>query len=243
MQFLIDYIGTPIFVFLIGYLLVRFAGQKSVSQMNSFDIMIILIVGTSISEPIVSKNNWISAWYSFLVILTYVGLSRLVLNNKFKTVLTYSPIVLIQDGKIKEKGLKKARMNVELLLGTLRVEGYSNVADIKLAMMEESGDISVIPKSDKRPLQPSDIQLSPSPAFVSIPLIIDGEVINHNLKFLNKSLDWLYQKMQTNNMGKDDLDKIALATYNQQGIVDFHTTIQNIKENNNPYQYRPGNES
>jgi uncharacterized membrane protein YcaP (DUF421 family) len=73
-----------------------------------------------------------------------------------------------------------------------------------MATMEESGQVSVIPKSAKRPLQPSDIQLQPSPTFVSIPLIMDGDIVHHNLKFVNKGLDWLYTQMQTNNLSKED---------------------------------------
>lgn len=243
MDFVIDFLWTPIKVFLLGYILIRIAGKKAISQMNSFDVMLIMIVGTAISEPIVSKNNWIASWYSLVIILCYVALSRLILVNKFKHILTYSPTVLIQNGKIDKKGLKKARINVERLLGILRVQGYTNIKDIHLATMEETGDISIIPNSDKRPLQPNDIQLTPSPAFISIPLIIDGEIINHNLKFLNKNLNWLYEQMSINNLVKSDLDKITLATYNQRGIVNFDTFQQNKQNNKGSYNYKPGNEN
>ncbi|WP_188456792.1 DUF421 domain-containing protein [Virgibacillus oceani] len=242
MDVLIDYLWTPVWVFLLGYLLVRLSGKRSVAEMNSLDLMIIMVVGTTISEPAVSKNNWVASWFSLVVVLCYLVLSRLILVNKLRPLLTNSPTVLIQDGNIDKQGLKKTRMNIELLLGVLRVKGYTDVNDIKIALMESSGQISVIPMSDKRPLQPSDMQMSPSPAFLSIPLIIDGEIIYHNLKFLKKNAEWLYEKMQAYNLDKNDLDLVTLATYNQQGMVKFDTTRKD-GGGNGPYSYKPGNEN
>jgi uncharacterized membrane protein YcaP (DUF421 family) len=242
MEFLNDYLWTPFMVFLFGYLFVKMSGKRSVSQMTSFDLIFIMIIGTSISEPIVTKNNWVATWYSFGVALCYMGLSRLALVNKFKHWVTHSPTVLIRGGDIDEKGLRKAKLNVEELLGILRTQGYTSKSDVEMAVMEETGQVSVIPKSDKRPLQPSDIQLQPSPTFVSIPLIIDGDIVHHNLKFINKDLDWLYTHMQTNNLGKEDLNKITLATYNQQGVVEFDTTNKKDQDKGT-YNYKPGNEN
>ncbi|MGH0944944.1 DUF421 domain-containing protein [Bacillus mycoides] len=242
MKFIIDYLWTPFIVLFFGYLFVKMTGKRAVSQMSSFDFIFIMIIGTSISEPIVTKNNWIASWYSFAVALCYMALTRLTLVNKLKHLLTNSPTVLIRGGDIDEKGLKTARMNIEELLGALRTKGFTSISDIELATMEESGEISVIPKSDKRPLQPSDLQMMPSPAFISIPLIVDGEIVNHNLKFIKKDFDWLHAQMQANNLNKNDLKQITLATYNQQGIVEFDIFHEgDIDEG--PYNYKPGNEN
>lgn len=58
MQWFTDYLWTPFVVFALGYLLVQISGKRSVAQMDSFDLIFIMIIGTTISEPIVSKNNW-----------------------------------------------------------------------------------------------------------------------------------------------------------------------------------------
>jgi uncharacterized membrane protein YcaP (DUF421 family) len=239
---LFDYIWTPILVFLLGYLLARLAGKKSVAQMNSYDLMFIMIVGTSVSEPIVSKNNWIASWYSIAIALLYIAISRLALFNPLKKWITASPTVLIRGGDIDQKGLKKVRMTVQELQGKLRTKGVTKTTDVEMAVMEESGEVSVIPKADYRPLQPSDLQISPSPAFVSIPLVVDGEIIGHNLKFIQKDLDWLYLQLQTNNLSKDDLEKVTLATFNQQGVVEIDTN--NPKDHDKGlYNYKPGNDN
>jgi uncharacterized membrane protein YcaP (DUF421 family) len=242
MSFLIDYFWTPFIVFTFGYIFVKMTGKKSVAQMHTFDLMFIMIIGTSISEPIVSKNNWVAVWYSFSVALCYIVLSRLVLVNKFKPWLTASPTVLIRGGDIDEQGLKKSKLAVEDLLGLLRTKGYTSKSDVEMAIMEESGDISVIPKSDKRPLQPSDLQMSPSPAFVEIPLIVDGEILHHNIRYIDKDLNWLYSQMEAHELDQNELKNITLATYNQQGIVEFDTYHKGDHAKG-PQNYKPGNEN
>ncbi|KKB40516.1 hypothetical protein [Bacillus thermotolerans] len=58
MQWFTDYLWTPFVVFALGYLLVQISGKRSVAQMDSFDLIFIMFIGTTISKPIVSKNNW-----------------------------------------------------------------------------------------------------------------------------------------------------------------------------------------
>jgi uncharacterized membrane protein YcaP (DUF421 family) len=240
--FLNDYLWTPFMVFSLGYLLVKMAGKRSVAQMTAFDLMFIQIIGTAITEPIVSKSNWVAAWYSFAIALFYITLSRIALVNKFKHWITHSPTVLIRNGDIDEQGLIKVRITVDELLGILRTQGYINILDVEMAVMEKSGQVSIIPKSDKRPLQPSDLNIQPSPTFISIPLIMDGDIVYHNLKFVNKSLDWLYSQMVTNSIRKEDLHNITLATYNQIGKVEFD--IKNEKDHDNSINnYKPGNDN
>lgn len=237
-----EHILTPVFVFILGYLLTRIAGKKSVSQMDSYVLIFIMIIGTSISEPIVTHNNWLAAWYSLAVTLLYILLSRLVLVNRFKKILTPSPTVLIRGGDIDEYGLRHVKMTVEELLGELRVKGYTNPTVIDIALMEESGEISVIPKASSRPLQPNDIKITPEPVFISIPIIIDGEIIMHNLKFINKDKKWLFEQLLTFNISEENIKTVILATVNQQGKleVDNNDTHDHQKGFKN---YKPGDEN
>lgn len=154
--------------------------------------------------------------------------------------ISHSPTVLIQGGDIDEKGLGRVRLTVDELQGILRTKGYTSILDVEMAVMEESGQVSIIPKSDKRPLQPNDLNLQPSPTFISIPLIMDGDIVKHNLKFVHKNLDWLYSQMSIHQLRKEDLHKITLATYNQNGEVEFDIKKERDESIST---YKPGNEN
>jgi uncharacterized membrane protein YcaP (DUF421 family) len=237
-----QYIITPIVVFVVGYLFLRFTGKKAVSQMTSIDLLFVLILGTVISEPVVTKNLGIASLYALVITLVYFGFTYLVLNNKLRWMLIDSPTVLVRNGDIDEKGLRKVRMTTGELISQLRTKGYANTKDIDMATMEDVGKISVIPKSDARPIQPKDLQMTPSPTFIPIPVIMNGQIIDHNLKYLDKDRDWLEQQLIAQGHAIDNIDEITLAAVNQKRTVDVDT--ESPKNNDKgSYSYKPGEEN
>ncbi|MGY0691687.1 DUF421 domain-containing protein [Virgibacillus sp. FSP13] len=241
MEFAFLYIWNPIAVFLVGYILLRIMGKKAVSEMTSFDLLVVLILGTVISEPIVTKRLGIASYFAVAISIVYLIFSFLNLNNKFKKVLTSSPTVLVRNGDIDEQGLRKVRIPVEELLGQLRKKGYASASELALVVLEETGQLSAIPMSDKRPLQPSDLNMSPSPTFIPIPIIIDGELVEHNLKYIKKDKEWLENQLQSYNITLEQMQNVTLATLNQKGYLDVDTT--NINHNEGSNNYKPGNDN
>jgi uncharacterized membrane protein YcaP (DUF421 family) len=231
LEFVFNYVWTPIAVFLVGYILLRIMGKKAVAQMSSFDLLVVLVLGTVISEPVVTKRLGIASYYAVAVAGVYIFFSYLALNNRLKGTLHSKPTVLIQNGKIDEKGLHKVKLTVEELLAELRLKGYTKATDVEMAVMEEIGIVSVIPKADIRPLQPSDLQIVPQPTSMPIPLIIDGEIVEPNLKYLKKDKDWLFQQVKMFNINEGNFGKVTLATFNQQkGSIDVDTGVDSPGE-------------
>lgn len=235
MNVLYQYIWTPIAVFFVGYVLLRIMGKRAVNEMSSFDLLVTIVIGTSISEPVVTKKLGIASYYSIAIAVIYIIFSLLTLTKPFKKLLTASPTVLVRGGDIDEQGLRKAKMTVQQLLSQLRVHGYGKTQDVELATMEETGQISVLAKATARPIQPSDLQIQPKPNFIPIPLIIDGEVIDHNLIYLKKDEQWLEAQL----MSYDDWSRITLATYGQDGTVQVDTNEVKAHDSG-PQNYKPG---
>lgn len=238
MSFLFHYVWTPFAVFLVGYVLLRVMGKKAVSQMSSFDLLVTLILSTTITEPIVTKRLGVATYFSIAIALIYLFFSSLSLKRKFKKILTSSPTVLVRNGDIDEQGLKQVKLNTDQLLGELRVKGYPDISDLAIVLMEETGQISAIPKADKRPIQPSDFNITPSPMYIPIPIIIDGEIVEHNLKYIEKDLNWLSNQLRSYNMSIENIESITLATLNQKGFLNIDTTDRN-KMNKGIYNYKP----
>lgn len=224
--------------------MLRISGKKSISQINSFDLLFILVVGTIVAEPLVTHNPYKALYYGLFFTLLHVGFAYLTLNNKLRWLLVESPTVLLKDGDIDEKGLKTVKMTTDELLSELRVKGFPNPKDLVMVAMENSGQLSVIPKSDVRPLQPNDMQLKPAPTFIPIPIIMNSEILDHNLKFLGKDRKWL-DKQLINHHSKNinEISDITLALYNQQGTLDIDTDNPNDKNKKDPMNYKPGNEN
>ncbi|WLD92786.1 DUF421 domain-containing protein [Alkalihalobacillus sp. AL-G] len=234
------YIITPILIFSGGYLYLRLAGKKAVIQMNSFDLLVVLVLGTVLAQPLSSKQTFETLYFGLAFVVLYVLFSFLTLNNKLRWLLVATSTVLIRDGDIDEKGLRKVRMTVAELMSELRIKGFANSKDIEIAVMESAGQISVIPKATTRPVQSRDLQLNPSPTFIPIPLIMDGQVIDHNLKFLQKDQNWLRNELARYSLDSGDYSSVTLATYNQEGTVDVDTNNPNDRLQT-PQNYKPGN--
>ncbi|GGJ97730.1 UPF0702 transmembrane protein YkjA [Lentibacillus kapialis] len=241
MDIFITYGLKPLFIFIGSFIFIRLGGKKAASEMSSFDLLFIIVIGTIVSEPLVTKSVLPAFAYAGALLVIYALFSYSTLNNKLRWLLIASPTVLIKNGDIDEKGLRKSKVTTSELLSTLREKGYTDPKNVELATMEDTGRISVIPKSSVRPVQPTDIQLQPSPTFIPIPLIMNGQIINHNLKYLEKNEDWLSMQLKTHQLNLKNISDITLATYNQYGTLSIDTDdpIDNSQKGN-PYLYKPG---
>lgn len=242
MTFFMNHILVPCLVFIGGYVLLRFAGKRAVKEMNSFDLLFVIILGTVLSGPLTTEQVPETLLHGLMLLAIFLAFTLLSLSNRWRWLLITSPTVLIRDGDIDEQGLRRAKMTTASLIGKMRQKGYPNLNDVELAMMEDIGDISVIPKSYARPLQPSDIQLHPSPTFIPIPVIMNGEILDHNLKYLGKDRDWLDSQLNAWETNIDDIADITLATVNEKSslVVDFDDTDNLPKD---ALHYKPGNQN
>jgi uncharacterized membrane protein YcaP (DUF421 family) len=167
-------------------------------------------------------------------------MSKLALSNKWRWLLVVSPTVLIRNGDIDERGLKKERLTVNELLGKLREKGYADPADIDLAIIEETGEVSVIPTEEARAVQVRDLNMEAERNFIPIPLILDGEILDHNLKYLQKNRSWLYEKLEEKGHSPKQLSLITLGTLNDRGDISLDLNTAN-DSHHDPYLYKPGN--
>ncbi|WP_180954194.1 DUF421 domain-containing protein [Bacillus sp. M6-12] len=232
-------IYKSILIFIVGYLLLRVTGKKAVAQMHSFDLLYILILGNVISEPLEDANLVKSVIYSIMLVILYKIFAKIALNNKLRWVLYESPTVLIRNGDIDRDGLKKVRMPLDELLAQLRIKGFTDTSKISIALMEDTGNISVIPKSDFRPVQPADLSKKVNETFIPIPLIMDGEIIGHNLKFLKLDREWLYIELKKVGLR---VDEIMLATYSRDGKLKIDDN-EILGHKNDPNFYKPGEDN
>jgi uncharacterized membrane protein YcaP (DUF421 family) len=223
-------------VFAAGFLFLKMTGKKAVSQMHSFDLVYIFVLTNIISAPLEVNHIGKSLGFAFMIVLLYKLFVRLSLHNKFRWILYERPTVLIRNGDIDRKGLKKVRMPMNELLSQLRVKGFTDTQNIAIAIMEETGDLSVIPMSAYRPVQPNDLNLNVKREYLPIPLIMDGQIIYHNLRYLQLDQDWLMNEVEK--MG-ETIQKITLATYLDNGTL-FVDNNEITNHQNDPYYYNPG---
>lgn len=194
------------------FVFTKIMGKKQVSQLNMFDYVLGITIGSVAAEIAVSLES--EFYKGIIVMAVYTAISLLVsfITNKsivLRRFLTGIPIVLMEDGKLLESGLKKAKYDVNDFLEEARSAGYFDISELEYALMESNGKISFLPKSKYAPLTPSDMKVKVDYKGLTSNLVIDGEVMEENLKLIKKDKKWLFTRIKNN---KATLEEILLLT-------------------------------
>jgi uncharacterized membrane protein YcaP (DUF421 family) len=153
-----DWIWKAILIVLIGTLLLRIAGRRSISQMTISTTVIMISIGTLLIQPVSGKNIWITFGTAGLLIVTLIGLEYLQLKfNIAETFLNGKSVVVIENGVVIEKNLKKIRLTIDKLEMRLRQQNIEKFSDIKWATIEPSGQLGYVLSENKQYATKEDI--------------------------------------------------------------------------------------
>lgn len=138
-----------------------------------------------------------------------------------------TPTVIIQEGKIIEKNLKKVKFDINDMLEEIRSNGYFDLSQVEYALMEANGKLSILPKSEYRPLTPNDMNKKVDKEGLCANVVIDGKLMPYNLKNMGKSKEWLYKQLKIK--GYNDLSKILLVTLNINDKITIYERSYEVK--------------
>lgn len=167
------------------FVITKIIGYRQISEMSFFDYIVGITIGSVAAE--MSTNIDLEWWKGITSMVIYgavsVLLSRLAQKSlKARRFIAGKPIVLIEQGKINLKNIKKARIDIDDLLSSARGSGYFNLVDVDYALMETTGKISFQPTGQKRNLNPKDFNFAPEREGLYINVIMDGRIIEDNLE-------------------------------------------------------------
>ena len=153
-----------------------------------------------------------------IITLLFVQVSFSVLSLKFlwfRSVLDGRYSVIIANGVIQEAEMRKARYNLDELLEQLRLNSVFNLEDVEFAVLETSGDLSVLLKSQARPVTPKDLQLETGYEGLPLVLILDGKVMHGELEKAQLGEGWLRTELEKR--GVKDPGEVLIATLSTTG--------------------------
>ena len=202
---MIDFIAFSIrviIVFYFTYLCTRALTKKAMAQMTAYELAGLMILANVAAEPLVDKVTLKSVYGAgLLVVLMFIS-AKLALRNKFTPILEHTPTIIMDKGKLDMKSLNNLGLSLNQLEGLLRQKGYDKISDLDTVIMEPQGNISVFPKFENKPVTLKDINLRKYTQGITIPLIMDGNIIYSNLKHIQRTKDWLLKEL--NNQGISD---------------------------------------
>lgn len=204
--------------YLILLIIVRLMGKREMDALSPFDLVVAIMIGEMAAIPI--ENVDIPILEIALPMLSLAG-AELVISfamlksHRLRRLIDGTPTMIIKDGVILEKNLRRIRYNLTDLFAQLRLAGYPNIEDIEVAILETNGKLSVVPKAEKRALTPGDLGLSTRYEGLLIPLIRDGVIAEKNLAELGLTKTWLLQQLRERNIASPE--EVFLATIDSNG--------------------------
>ena len=225
-----DILLRSVISIIVLFILTKLMGAKQISQLTYFDYVIGISIG-SIAADIAAdiESSYVDAICGMVI---YSGVAILISyltrkSMKARRVLTGTPTILIDRGRILKENLAKAQFDINELLCECRVAGYFNVADLEYAIMEPDGRLSFIPKAAKKPVTAEDLNLSPEQERLVANVIIDGKGMPENLKAMGRNEDWIYKQLKAQNI--KNKEEIILATLDTAGDLSVYLSGQGKK--------------
>ena len=179
-------------------LLLRVMGKRQIGQLQPYELVVIIMISELAAIPM--QNTGIPLLSGlipiFILVTAQVTLSYISLKSeRARGVICGTPSIVIENSRIVEDELRRQRLNLNDLLEQLRLKNVSDISDVEYAILETSGQLSVILKSEKRPVEPQDLKISPQYEGLPITLVIDGQVIKENLKKVDLDVVWLQKEL------------------------------------------------
>jgi uncharacterized membrane protein YcaP (DUF421 family) len=176
----------------------RFVGRKVISQMTFFDYTVAISFGSLAARLAVENDE--KSLYSGVTLVLFGMLAFftsfiLLKSNRLRKIADSEPVVVIARGELVKANMKKIRLNMNLLNALLREKDVFNISDVEYAIMECDGKLSVLLKSSKQPATPSDMNIAVPYGGLTVELIIDGSLMNENLRASGKDAAWLAQEL------------------------------------------------
>jgi uncharacterized membrane protein YcaP (DUF421 family) len=188
-----------IVLYIIVLAVMRLMGKREIGQLQPFElaisIMIADLAATPMAETGIPITNGIMPILGLLVMHLIISMIN-IKSTKARQIICGKPSLLIFRGKIDQKVLKKERFTINELEERLRDNNIFNIGDVEYAILETSGQVTVIPKPNKRPTTPEDFNLEPKYEGIPYDLVVDGKVEYENLKKIGKDYKWLQKQTE-----------------------------------------------
>jgi uncharacterized membrane protein YcaP (DUF421 family) len=212
------------------FILTKLMGYRQMSQMSMFDYIIGITIGSIAAEMATSlEDNFLQPMVAMIVYaVAAIALTLISVKSiKARRLIDGKPLVLLNNGKLYKDNLKKSKINVTEFLMQCRINGYFDISKLETAVLEESGQISFLPKSSDRPVTPSDLQLTPEPDYMVANVILDGKIMKENLQHTGNDDKWLMQQIK--GQGAGSVEEILLATCDRFNHVTVFMKNSNVK--------------
>lgn len=203
------------------FIIAKFIGHKQIAQLDFFDYITGITIGSIAAEMATELEE---PWKPLTAMVIYGSATWLlsVLSNKFPRMRKYlngTPTILMDHGKLYRENFKKAKLDLSEFMVMCRQQGYFDLTSIQTAVYEYTGRLTILPVTDQRPVTPKDMQLAPEQELLFTELIMDGRILEGNLKRMGLDLTWLDKQLKQNHIHSPEEVFLAVCDRNLKFVL------------------------
>lgn len=190
---------TALVSFITLFLIAKIVGHKQISQLDFFDYVTGISIG-SIAAELATELE--APWKPFTAMLIYGGISFLMslVSSKYprsRKYLNGTPTIIMDHGVLYRENMKKAKLDLSEFMVMCRQQGYFDLTAIQTAVFEYNGKLTILPVSQRRPATPQDLLLAAEQELLFTELIMDGRILEDNLKRMGLDRTWLDKQLHS----------------------------------------------
>lgn len=206
-------------LYILVLMIMRLMGKREIGQMQPFELVIAIMIADLAAVPMsdtgIPLTNGIIPILALLLFQLIISIINLK-SMKMRQLFCGKPRILICRGKIDEQALKKEKITINELQEKLRQKDVFTLGDVEYAILETSGDVSIIQKPEKRETIPEDFNITPKYEGIPYDLVIDGNIMESNLKKIGKNKNWLKKELEKFNISPEEA---LIVTFDGRGQI------------------------
>ena len=195
---------------------VKLVGKRQIGEMQTSELVAAFFLSELATFTV--TNQKIPIYFglvpvALMIIMEFVVSYLAIKIPFFKKIFDFSPSVLIRDGNILEKELRKNRITLDELLSLLRLSGYYDISKVRIAILEPNGQLSVVPFAKNDSLSPEDMKMQVPEIGYSLAIINDGIICENALSAIGQNRKWLNRVLSREKVATEKEVFILLADY------------------------------
>ena len=207
-----------VLLYIASLLAMRVMGKREVGQLQPFELVVVIMIAELAATPMGGVG--IPLLYGIIPMIALVVchgfITALCMRyQSFRAWMSGQPTILMRNGVICEKQMRKAAMDLNGLMEAIRNAGILDPAEVGTVILEPGGQVNVFPKAAVRPVSPRDMNLKVLPEGLPLPLVIDGRIQQDNLVRGHLTEAWLHKTAEK--AGYGNLSQVLFLCLNRQG--------------------------
>ncbi len=211
-----------IILYIIVIISIRLMGKRQIGDMQPGELVVTLLISEIAAMPLQDTDQPILFGVSaiFTLVALEIMISLLSLKSFFvRKLISGKSVILIKDGIIEQKELKKVRLTVLDLVELLRNQQVFDISTVSFAVLETGGNLNVLLKSKSQPATVGDIKVQKGPAELPLPVISDGKILTESVNALGITRQEIVRRISKKGLRTADIMLMTLDSGGKESIV------------------------